>query len=219
MELKSINNDSILTEEKQIIERLKKVGIPENILLEATSMGTLSKSNCTIFDTKGKPGYIQWNDTNSTLRSLTKNKGWKTYQEGGIEGIISEDGRIRIIPSSGNAATGNPNQPASNKNRKGEGCIKMFKADVQGDFWHGFPEIIDDMDEVETFVLLYYNDDKELRTELSKPSFIDSKGKIKTWEERIILKSQKLNDPNPTVETEPNVEINVPVERKQIKAS
>lgn len=210
-EVNYINN--IITDLKEVELKLKHLGINSEILIEACKAGVLSRSNSTAFDTKGQPGYIQWNDTNSKLRLLTHNQGWEVYQENGIEGIISKDKKIRIIPSSGNAATGNPNQPASNKNPKGEGSIKLIDKGKQGNIFTGFPE--QDAEEFETYILLYYANDKELRMELSKPSSIDTHGKIKAWEERLILPKQALNDIEIMPDENNKDEIDIPVIRKQ----
>lgn len=209
------NKNTTITDFREVELRLKELGINSDVIIEACKSGVLSRSNSTSFDTKGQPGYIQWNDTNSKLRLLTHNHGWKVYQENGIEGIISHDKKMRIIPSLGNAATGNPNQPASNKNPKGEGSIKLIDRGQQGNIFTGFPE--QDIEAFETYMLLYYANDNELRMELSKPSFIDTKGKIKAWEERLILPKQSLNDIEIIPEEINEDKIDIPVIRKQNK--
>lgn len=209
------DKNKVITDAMGVELRLREIGINANVLIEACKLGVLSKSNSTAFDTKGQAGYIQWNDTNCKLRLLTQNLGWQIYQENGIEGIISHDKKIRIIPSSGNAATGNPNQQASNKNPKGEGCIKLIDKGKQGNLFTGFPK--QDIEKIETYILLYYTNDTELRMELSKPSFIDTHGKIKAWEERLILQKQVLNDIEILTEEINEDSIDIPVIRKQNK--
>ena len=207
-------NDSIVIDLVQLESRLKELNLNSDILVEACKAGLLAKANCTPFDTKGQPGYIQWNDTNSKLRFLTHNLEWDVYQENGIEGIISKDKKVRIIPSSGDAATGNPNQPASNKNRKGEKSIDIIENSKQGNLFTGFPNFEDE--EIETYILLYYANKRELRMELSKPSLIDKKGKIKAWNERLILPTQSLNDIEIVIPENVNEEkIDIPIIRKQ----
>lgn len=212
--LTDISNNSIIVEQNKVAEELNKIGITQNILIDACKTGLLSKANCTSFDTKGQAGYIQWNDTNSKLRLLTNNKGWEKYQENGIEGIISIDKTIRIIPSSGNAATGNPNQTASNKNPKGESCIKLIDKTCQGNIFTGYSE--PEEEKFETYILLYYANSKELRMELSKPSSIDKQGKINAWDKRLILEKQFLNDLEVILKENSEEEtIDIPVIRKQ----
>ena len=207
-------NNSIIIEPNKVAEELNKIGITQSILIDACKAGLLSRANCTSFDTKGQAGYIQWNDTNSKLRFLTNNNGWEKYQENGIEGIISTDKTIRIIPSSGNAATGNPNQPASNKNPKGESSIKLIDKTCQGNIFTGYSE--PEEEKFETYILLYYANCKELRMELSKPSSIDKQGKINAWDKRLILEKQSLDDLEVILEENLEEEIiDIPIIRKQ----
>lgn len=209
-------NQNIVVETNQIEAKLNEIGITENILLESVMAGLLARLNSTKFDTKNRPGYIQWNDTNSKLRFLTHNRGWEVYQEDGIEGIISIDKKIRIVPSSGNAATGNPNQPSSNKNPKGEKGIKIMKSSCQGNLFTGYPE--DNEEQIKTYVLLYYSSNQELRAELSMPALINSKGKITAWEERIMLPKQLLNNTEIEFDIPKEEEIDIPVIRKHNEA-
>lgn len=205
-------NQTIVTESEIVKHKLDEIGILENILLESVMAGLLGKLNSTKFDTKNRPGYIQWNDTNSKLRFLTHNKGWEVYQEDGIEGIISSDKKVRIIPSSGNAATGNPNQPASNKNPKGERGIKVMEPSPQGNLFTGYAEI--EEEQIKTYVLLYYSNNEELRAELSEPHSINSNGKITAWKQRLILPKQLLNNTEVEIEKPADEEIDIPVIRK-----
>ncbi len=211
MFLKTINynNGNIITDKIQIDLKLKELKIDGNTLREAVLAGALARNNSSPFDTKGKSGYIQWNDTNSTLRKYTKNKGWEMYQENGIEGIISDDKKYRIIPSSGNAATGNPNQPARNKNKKGSAGIKIIDNSVQMNLFEKTKDI--EIIENETYVLLYYCDDKVVKYELSKPSYINTKGIITVWDKRYIFEKIDLNTLDIEESEEDIEEIDIPV--------
>lgn len=208
-------NQTVVTNSVIIKQKLDEIRITEEILLEAVMAGLLGRLNSTNFDTKNRPGYIQWNDTNSKLRFLTHNKGWDVYQEEGIEGIISYDKKIRIIPSSGNAATGNPNQPSSNKNPKGERGIKVMEPSSQGNLFTGYPEA--EEEHIKTYVLLYYSNNDELRAELSEPNSINTNGKITSWKERLILQKQLLNNTEIEIEKTIDEEIDIPVIRKRIE--
>ncbi len=214
MQSKLSDITSIIIDTDEVNNKLEKINLTQKILIEACQAGVLAKSNSSFFDTKGQPGYIQWNDTNSRLRILTHNKDWEIYQENGIEGIISKDKKTRIIPSSGNAGTGNPNVPSSNKNPKGIGSIKLFENCHQLNIFTN--NIEQKFEECETYILLYYSNDSELSIELSIPSLIDSHGKIKAWKERIILPKQPLNDPDIPQNESNETGIDIPVIRKQV---
>lgn len=208
---KQNNNTTILTG-IQAVEELKQMHLSSDQLLQACLLGVLSRENCTDYNTKGGPGFIQWDSTVKALREYCCGQNWIKFQENGLEGIISIDGKIRILPSSGNVVTGNINQNPSNKNSKGIRTIQLIEKSMQGSLFNGYPDQLDD-DNVETYVLLYYNNSKELRMELSKPLLI-KKGKIVAWEKRIIIKSFNLNNP-PSISI-PIVEddIDIPVTRK-----
>ena len=93
--------------------------------------------------------------------------------------------------------------------------IQLIEKNQQGSLFEGFPVQIND-DNFETYVLLFYNDDKELRMELSKPASI-IRGRIVAWEERIIIKPYEFE--NIALNTEEPVDedfIDIPVIRKQI---
>lgn len=211
MIIQQLNNNTIITESDTENELLQ-LNLSSEQIRQACSMGVLSRANCTRYNTKGGPGFIQWDSTVKAIRELCCGQYWEIFQENGLEGIISSNNRIRILPSSGNAATGNHKQPSSNKNTKGIRTIQLIEKTMQGSLFTGYTKQIED-DKIETYILLYYNNSKELRMELSKPALI-KKGKIVAWEKRIILNPFNLNNP-PIIEI-PTVEddINIPIIRK-----
>ncbi len=212
--MKDINTKIILTE-YNAEHKLQCMKLSSEGLTQSCLQGFLSRANCTCYNTKGGPGFIQWDGTVKALREYFCGSNWEKYEYGGLEGIISPDKTIRIIPSSGNAATGNINQPASNRNPKGINMIQLIEKNQQGSLFEGFPVQIND-DNFETYVLLFYNDDRELRMELSKPASI-IRGRIVAWAERIIIKPYEFE--NIALNTEEPIDedfIDIPVIRKQI---
>lgn len=212
--MENINTKPILTEysaeHKLLSMKLTSEGLTQSCL-----QGFLSRSNCTDYNTKGGAGFIQWDGTVKALREYFCGNNWEKYEYGGLEGIISSDKTLRIIPSSGNVATGNINQPASNRNPKGINMIKLIEKSQQGSLFDGYPVQTND-DNYETYVLLYYHDNKELRMELSKPASI-IKGRIVAWEERIIIRPYIFENISLNFEEPENEDyIDIPVIRKQI---
>lgn len=193
-------------------KRLAEMYLTSKSLIQSCVVGLLAKANCTEYDTKVGPGFIQWNNTVRALREFCCGSNWMKFQEDGLEGIITSNGKTKIIPSSGNAATGKPGQIPSNRNTKGVKMIELVEQSCQGSLFYGFPNQKDDVLS-EVYVLLYYNTSREMRVELSKPSFI-SKGIIKAWDERIIMSPFDFNSTNiipalPTIEDE----IDIPIMR------
>lgn len=201
----------------QAEERLSALNLISKNIESAGIAAAMVKLNATGNNTKSGPGIAEWDTFNKILRDFCCGVHWTKYQEHGIEGIISSDKRIRIIPSSGDAATGNPNQPASNKNPKGIKTVELVENVIQGSLFNGFPNQSDD-DKIETYVLLYHYSNNKIKLELSKPSFI-RKGKITAWSERIILDTVEFDKVNLTTnnDMEPEDEIDIPVLRKQNK--
>lgn len=208
-------NPIIISDEIQVEERLSALHITNKDIEAAGIAGVMVRLNATDNNTKSGPGISEWDTFNKTLRDLCCGSFWTKYQEQGIEGIISIDKRIRIIPSSGNAATGNPAQPSSNRNPKGIRTIELVQNTIQGSLFNGYSNQSDD-DEIETYILLYYHSDKKLKLELSKPSQIQN-GKITAWDERIILNTVEFDKFDFTSIAEPPVEdeIDIPIQRIQ----
>lgn len=207
----------IITEHSEINKELKQINLTIDKLTTTALNALLSKLNCTNYNTRGGAGFIQWDAMVRNIRELCCGEHWDKYENNGVEGIISKDKKIKLIPSSGNAATANPKQPPSNKNPKGYRTMELVNNSIQTNLFHIFPDHIEDF-ESEVYVLLYYNNTKELRLELSIPSYIDKKGYIKAWQKRIILPPIKLNEVEIKTLTSPTLpkieEIDIPIKRK-----
>lgn len=193
----SFSNPSIIQDELVRKLKLEEIGLTEDIILDIARNAVTFKTDATEFDTMPGPGVAQWNAMVKGLRIQMSTRGWEKYNVKGIEGIKSCNKPLVILPISGNAATGNPKQPAGLKKRRGEAGINIINKCCQGNLFNGY--IDNQFEEInEIYILLYYNNCKELRIELSKPSHIVS-GMIKAWEERIIFPSQELISANPII--------------------
>ena len=96
--------------------------------------------------------------------------------------------------------------------------MKLINKSSQKRLFQIYPDHIEDF-ESEVYVLLYYNNSKELKLELSIPSYIDKKGYIRAWKKRILLPPIKLNEVQIkaiTTQTLPKIEdeIDIPIRRK-----
>lgn len=200
----------------QAIHKLKLLNLDYKKILEAGLSGILSRSYCTEYSTKTAPGIIQWDSTVKSLRENFCSNYWEKYEFKGIEGIISKDKTIKIIPSSGNMATGNKLQPASNRNPKGINMINIIEDNnaIQGSLFNNnyFDHIKDN--NCKTYVLLYYSNLTELKMELSEPYSITKRGKITAWKERIILDPYRLIEPVEVHKEMKDEDIDIPIRRK-----
>ena len=192
----NLNYTTVYTD-NEAENRLKEINIKNQHLQDACLAGLLQKNNCNENNTKGGPGFIQWDETIRSLRELSIEDGWTRYQQNHLEGIISENSKTIILPSSGNLSTGNPNQTPINKNPKGYRTIQIIEKVAQGNLFTGYPDQSDDVYN-ELFILLYYCTDQKLKMELSKPLQITRQGKIVAWQERIIIPEYNLYDFDPS---------------------
>jgi hypothetical protein len=100
-----------------------------------------------------------------------------------------------------------------NKNPKGPRAVEMIDYNViQRNFFYE----VEDSKIIKTYILLYFNDKSEIRSELSVPSAIDKNGYIGAWSERIILPSQPIdgNFTKITKNQEIDDDIDIKVEKK-----
>lgn len=190
-----INNASINTTDDQmeITTKLKELNLDLNIILQACIDGVIERQYYGELSTRAAAGFNQWNKTVQSLRGFCCGKFWHKYESNGLEGIISNDKKIKIIPCSGNSNTGIFNAIPSNKNSKGEVAMNELVESAQqlSLFINNSEHIYDDNNLI--YLLLYYSNAKELRCELSRPNY-SSNGKIISWEERIILPAYKFSN-------------------------
>jgi hypothetical protein len=129
------------------------------------------------------------------LRAILVSKGWTIYREDGLEGVMSADGRLLIIVSSGCKRTGRDDDPIQpeTKNVKGPKFSAKIEENAQFDIFSELDRGLRVVPEAtrssaETWILLHHKDRRtgELRLELSCPNEIMA-GRLSSWRERIPL--------------------------------
>jgi hypothetical protein len=130
---------------------------------------------------------------------------------------FSQDGRIAVVVSTGDDATGKAHLVPSTKNPKGDATArKVASNQAQLDF----PDLpADDATGVAraiTWLLLIHVSRDEVQSELSLPEVLSSSGVVTSWAERIIL--PPIDRSGPTTgqhlrdDDTGSVEFDVPVE-------
>lgn len=210
-------NTQIVIDEFDINSRLDNMSLNLQDIIQLSLDALLVRTECTNYNTKGAPGYLQWDAMVRRLRECFCFKHWEKYEDNGVEGIFNKNKKIKLIPSSGNAGTGIKTLIPSNKNPKGFKTIELINNSTQGNLFTGYNTQIDD-DNSKLYILLYYSNNKELRLEVSKPSYINKSGIIEAWEERIIIPPILLDGVSIKRNTSNNPslyeEIDIPVIRK-----
>jgi hypothetical protein len=181
----------------QIGDRLAELGLKAEILDFALRGADAEARAYTALDPPNMAGMARFARTVRLLREQLIPLGWTFDNPRNLARTVSPDGRVAIITTLGDAATGVPHVPPSTRYEKGIATVEAvnrnflqlalpieIEDDVAGD----------DDGETTTWVLLYNVTGTEIRAELSLPdSMVD--GFIDTWLERIILPPVPLQPP------------------------
>jgi hypothetical protein len=203
---------------KDVEAALSHLGVPMRVLNEAVQAGYLSRKSRTANDAPNAAGFYQWNETLRSLRDNLASLQWQRNDDGNWPTMVQPEKKISIAVSSGNHNTGNVNGIPSTKSSKGPRTAQAVNANQQilGPDFEPQLHTCDVDSQNETWLLLFYADAKELRSELSLPVKIDCEGHVNAWQERIILPAFPF-DPDPlAMLTDPDFgpDIDIQIARK-----
>lgn len=172
--------------------RLHQLGITEPLIAEAVRYMIAEDATYTSHDPRVTRGIARWGRLNRGIRDqfATETLGWEQRNVRGYEITVHPSGAHAIAVQRGSAEVGSDRIPST---RKGLGPMShRLVARNQGSFglvaansdWaedDDFPEY--------TWMLLFHIDrvSNEVRLELSLPRGMTSDGRIREWDERIIL--------------------------------
>ena len=194
----------VLIEPWDVNRRLGQLGLTSEVLIKAVESAQAAWSACTENDPPNFPGIASWA---AAVRSLREDLGlqqWTRVNDTGQPLIINVDETVAVTCTSSDENTGREGifDPKTNS-AKGPRTIEK----VQSNAWL-FPELEEDEKakndaaqrrRINTWLLLIHRDVVlgQVRSELSRPTRVDSEGHIDGWSERIIL---------PPIDFEPNYE-------------
>lgn len=186
----------VYVESQAVEERLAQMELTEEVLVEAFRLAHVHAARLTENHPRIYPGLVMWAEVVASLRNLLRPMGWHRPESSVYELVINESDTLGIAVASGDEGTGVEAGYPSNKSPKGRYTLKAVDANRQADM---FAEMLPSQpapSELETWVLLHHFDPrrKERRIELSRPSDMDSDGKIIEWSERIILTPLSFDD-------------------------
>lgn len=202
------SSDSFSTATEALTPSLASLEVPETALLTAVRMGVSSARNVTAFHPLTARGFIQWSETVASLRQALDEDGWKRSDPKNSPRITSPDGRTSIMVIGGNADTGlsldvapataRRRGPATEAAVQGNGKRGRQRGGIPGQGVLDIDIVLDlkrKPKQSQTWVLLYHwsTDQPVVRAELSLPISIED-GEIKTWEHRILLPAQGIED-------------------------
>lgn len=173
-------------------DKLKELGVPEELLVESLQRGVAEKLTAEIFDPVTAGGYDLYRYTTRYIRKGLQDKVWELSDSNNIALVRDPVKGTVVIVCSGDHQTGQViGEPPKTKRSKGDIFLEVSKI-VDTDL---FGE-----DEIETrriahpdakvWLFLHYHiverDQQILRAELSRPLEAEG-GLITRWSERIIL--------------------------------
>lgn len=178
--------------------RLADMNLSVEGLLTSVQGGYLAATSCTENDPSILPGLVAWGRTVRVLREMFLPVGWKKSELSNQPLLINGDQKIILTVASGDDATGIPSMTPKTRSAKGFCTALAVSRNNQLDF---FPETLPqgpltDFSDHQTWILLVNRSGKVIRSEISRPSSLDSAGRISLWSERIILPELQLEGPD-----------------------
>jgi len=174
---------------------LAKLGLAEEILIDAALTGQRYAADCTDLDAPNAAGFIRWAKTIRPLREQLVLKGWMPTNDRGFPAIVHPSRQHAVSCAGGDSFTGRPDRTPGTRSAKGPVIRDAIEVNVQRSFRdldasYEWPVLqVHEAPLWRTWLLLVYwdEDEAELRLELSLPAQLDRDGYVVEWSERIIL--------------------------------
>ena len=153
---------------------LAALGLTLDQLTEARGRAQHDVDECTSLDPPGARGHIRHIRTVRYLREILIPQGWTPDDSGNVGAVVSPDGSISIVITSGDDATGQHRQSPRTKYPKGEVTWRRVRQNLQLElFGDPLPPLeIDDSPDTacrQTWVLLQYPAGQVVRGTTSAP--------------------------------------------------
>ena len=207
-------NCRVACEQEEIANRLTQLDLSSEAIRVAVAEGEQARASCSVNDPSIAPGFFAWARTTRGLRDHLAPLGWRKCDDGGLDTVLSKDGSVAIVVSTGSRETGIASGCPKTKSPKGPRtevavCINQMCLFVEYDS----PPCQDIPRGRITWFLLVARDGDEVRCELSLPAGIGEDGRVDEWQERIILEPVR-SDTVPKVDRaddQPDVGVDVAI--------
>lgn len=177
--------------------QLAVLGLTVEQLDEARGRAQHDVDECTSLDPPGSRGQVRHMRTVRYLREVLIPHGWVPDDTGNVGAVVSPDGTIAIVVTTGDTGTGLLSYTPKTKYPKGAVTQRRVRQNVQLNLFEDLTEepLHDDLDEPSrtTWVLLQHPAGNAVRAELSCPSGVDVAGRISEWSRRIMLPELPLD--------------------------
>lgn len=169
-------------------EALSPMGLRSSDFERAVQAGVAESRGYSLGAPKAASNAARWFRTVEVLHTslMAKQGGWTRVDPENLPCFVRGDGRMALIVSSGDEATGDPFESPTNKNRKGAAVSQKVEINGQRTLFDD-PSPLENLPPIaQTWVFLYHEADGVVRLELSLPVAM-SGGTISEWQERIIF--------------------------------
>ena len=210
------------SDEPAVTNRLRELGLTQEVLMNAVKAAYQAWSNCTDFDPSMYRGLTIWAVAVRHLRFGLVPEKWQAKNDANYSITISPDGRIAIAVATGDEETGIAQGFPTTQSSKGPRTMDALAANNrQLGFEFRFPggsapPLLDParFGECATWLLLIHRGSKQLRAELSHPIGFDNNLRVSGWKERLLLPPIDIEQLTVFQPEERKQPIDVPVRRK-----
>lgn len=190
-------NQQVFIQPLEVDDRLKQLGLTQQLLLESVMRGFLAWLNCTENHPPAFPGITAWGETNCGLREGLLPMGWERLNDRNLPLTVNRENGVALTASSGDECTGIEGMVPRTRNPKGttiKDATNSNRAQLGLFTDNDLPPEPDDLETIKewaTWLLLTYRDTgtRVVRCELSRPIEMGIDGRVDGWAERIILGS------------------------------
>ena len=179
---------TVKTSPREVTDALTKIGLTNELLLDAILRGENSRDSCTINDPPSAPGFYSWAGTVRALRDILIPLGWVRNDDVNYSRVVNAELNIAIAVVTGDEGTGNKDISPKTKYPKGPATQAAVSCNQGNLFGMETPEPELEAEEGwTTWMLLRKRTGDLVYAELSLPSLMSKDGQVERWETRIIL--------------------------------
>jgi hypothetical protein len=176
---------------RKAVDRLAELGLSIALIERVVRRADADVATFTELDPPIMLGLTRWGRVSRYLREELVPEGWTYDNPRNLARTIHPSGEFAIVAATGDELTGLEGLLPTTRYRKGDATVQAVAVNEQltFDFGDDFTaEVTSAARALLTWILLFFEDEAEIRVELSLPDGIED-GRITSWAERIILPS------------------------------
>ncbi|HEY1628052.1 MAG TPA: hypothetical protein VGG16_30110 [Streptosporangiaceae bacterium] len=176
---------------RKAVDRLAELGLSIGLIERVVRRADADVATFTELDPPIMLGLTRWGRVSRYLREELVPEGWTYDNPRNLARTIHPSGEFAIVAATGDELTGLEGLLPTTRYRKGDATVQAVAVNEQltFDFGDDFTaDVTSAARALLTWFLLFFEDEAEIRVELSLPDGIED-GRITSWAERIIMPS------------------------------